>query len=245
MSPGAKAGAAPWPRQPSPGLQLGSRLQAQVSLFRRVLYPERASQVSHAHSSANKPCQPWKGPTGEVGGKALLCPCGRGSCGPSWGEPRARLGLSGVLLSRMPTSGRAAARGGPGGLPEVCGRPRWAALPWGWAGGRSAPPHLVPGGGLAPLSPTRRRGLSRLSVAPGGCLAAPGSEPAPGVLSAALPALGPGARAKSRWSRTLGRGEGPGPEVPCFLHKQPGAGAILFLFPIFTSLLALFSSWGR
>lgn len=94
MSPGAKAGAAPWPRQPSPGLQLGSRLQAQVSLFRRVLYPERASQVSHAHSSANKPCQPWKGPTGEVGGKALLCPCGRGSCGPSWGEPRARLGLS-------------------------------------------------------------------------------------------------------------------------------------------------------
>lgn len=62
----------------------------------------------------------------------------------------------------------------------MCGRPRWAALPWGWAGGRSAPPHLVPGGGSAPPSPTRRRGLSRLSVAPGGCLAAPGSEPAPG-----------------------------------------------------------------
>lgn len=33
--------------------------------------------------------------------------------------------------------------------------------------------------------------------------------------------------------------------MPCFLHKQPElAGAILFLFPIFTSLLALFSSSG-
>lgn len=36
-----------------------------------------------------------------------------------------------------------------------------------------------------------------------------------------------------------------GGEIQCFLHKQPGlAGAILFLFPIFTSLLALFSSSG-
>lgn len=33
--------------------------------------------------------------------------------------------------------------------------------------------------------------------------------------------------------------------MPCFLHKQPGlAGAILFLFPIFTSPLALFSNSG-
>ena len=36
-----------------------------------------------------------------------------------------------------------------------------------------------------------------------------------------------------------------GREMPCFLHKQPGlAGAILFLFPIFTSPLALFSNSG-
>lgn len=36
-----------------------------------------------------------------------------------------------------------------------------------------------------------------------------------------------------------------GREMQCFLHKQPGlAGAILFLFPIFTSPLALFSSSG-
>ena len=54
------------------------------------------------------------------------------------------------------------------------------------------------------------------------------------------------------WGETFLVREGPraepallGREMPCFLHKQPGlAGAILFLFPIFTSPLALFSNSG-
>jgi hypothetical protein len=67
--------------------------------------------------------------------------------------------------------------------------------------------------------------------------------------------LAPGASLASWW--LLGVGDMPhlggtgaepallGREMPRFLHKQPGlARAILFLFPIFTSPLALFSNSG-